>query len=161
MPPVVHPGRFLKREIVVRKLSANRLSLDIGVPSRRVTDILNGRRAARPVLRQQRAVLARSAESVRHRCGRAGEGRGVGQARKAGGCGGVRYPQRAAPTRPLKTFANRLLSVGWVERSDTHQLHCFAEMKGFARAQPILRADILSFARDDIKPQAARPPLPL
>jgi len=45
MPPVVHPGRFLKREMVVRKLSANRLSLDIGVPSGRVTDILNGRRA--------------------------------------------------------------------------------------------------------------------
>jgi len=45
MPPVVHPGRFLKREMATRKLSANRLSLDIGVPSGRVTDILNGRRA--------------------------------------------------------------------------------------------------------------------
>jgi antitoxin HigA-1 len=45
MPPVVHPGRLLKREMTVRKLSANRLSLDIGVPSGRVTDILNGRRA--------------------------------------------------------------------------------------------------------------------
>ena len=45
MPPVVHPGRFLKREMAARKLSANRLSLDIGVPSGRVTDILNGRRA--------------------------------------------------------------------------------------------------------------------
>jgi antitoxin HigA-1 len=45
MAPVVHPGRFLKREMVTRKLSANRLSLDIGVPSGRVTDILNGRRA--------------------------------------------------------------------------------------------------------------------
>jgi addiction module HigA family antidote len=45
MAPVVHPGRFLKREMAVRKLSANRLSLDIGVPSGRVTDILNGRRA--------------------------------------------------------------------------------------------------------------------
>lgn len=42
---VVHPGRLLKREMVARKLSANRLSLDIGVPSGRVTDILNGRRA--------------------------------------------------------------------------------------------------------------------
>jgi addiction module HigA family antidote len=41
---VFHPGRFLKREMAVRKLSANRLSLDIGVPSGRVTDILNGRR---------------------------------------------------------------------------------------------------------------------
>ena len=45
MAPVVHPGRLLKRELTVRKLSANRLSLDIGVPSGRVTDILNGRRS--------------------------------------------------------------------------------------------------------------------
>jgi antitoxin HigA-1 len=43
--PVFHPGRFLKREMMARKLSANRLSLDIGVPSGRVIDILNGRRA--------------------------------------------------------------------------------------------------------------------
>ncbi|MGH6678838.1 MAG: HigA family addiction module antitoxin [Bradyrhizobium sp.] len=42
---VVHPGRLLKRELAARKLSANRLSLDIGVPSGRITDILNGRRA--------------------------------------------------------------------------------------------------------------------
>ena len=45
MTPVVHPGRLLKRELTARKLSANRLSLDIGVPSGRITDILNGRRA--------------------------------------------------------------------------------------------------------------------
>lgn len=45
MPPVVHPGRLLKRELAARRLSANRLSLDIGVPSGRVTDILNGRRS--------------------------------------------------------------------------------------------------------------------
>jgi len=45
MAPVVHSGRFLKRELSGRKLSANRLSLDIGVPPGRVTDILNGRRA--------------------------------------------------------------------------------------------------------------------
>ena len=45
MAPVVHPGRLLKRELAARKLSANRLSLDIGVPSGRVTDILNGRRS--------------------------------------------------------------------------------------------------------------------
>jgi addiction module HigA family antidote len=35
---------LLKRELVARGLSANRLSLDIGVPSGRITDILNGRR---------------------------------------------------------------------------------------------------------------------
>lgn len=45
MAPVGHPGRLLKRELTARKLSANRLSLDIGVPSGRVTDILNGRRS--------------------------------------------------------------------------------------------------------------------
>ncbi|MPZ38215.1 MAG: HigA family addiction module antidote protein [Rhizobiales bacterium] len=45
MPPVAHPGRLLKRELAARKLSANRLSLDIGVPSGRITDILNGRRS--------------------------------------------------------------------------------------------------------------------
>ena len=35
----------MKRELAARKLSANRLSLDIGVPSGRITDILNYRRA--------------------------------------------------------------------------------------------------------------------
>jgi addiction module HigA family antidote len=45
MAPVAHPGRFLKREMVVRDLSANRLALDLGVPSGRITDILNSRRA--------------------------------------------------------------------------------------------------------------------
>jgi addiction module HigA family antidote len=42
---VSHPGRLLKRELAARKLSANRLSLDIGVPSGRITDILNARRS--------------------------------------------------------------------------------------------------------------------
>jgi addiction module HigA family antidote len=45
MPPAVHPGRLLRRELTARALSANRLALDIGVPSGRITDILNGRRA--------------------------------------------------------------------------------------------------------------------
>jgi len=45
MVPIAHPGRLLKRELASRKLSANRLSLDIGVPSGRITDILNGRRS--------------------------------------------------------------------------------------------------------------------
>jgi addiction module HigA family antidote len=45
MPPVVHPGRLLRRELEARHLSANRLALDIGVPSGRITDILNGRRS--------------------------------------------------------------------------------------------------------------------
>ncbi len=45
MPPIAHPGRLLRRELKVRGLSANRLALDLGVPSGRITDILNGRRA--------------------------------------------------------------------------------------------------------------------
>lgn len=45
MAPVVHPGRLLKREMSSRELSANRLALDLGVPSGRITDILNGRRS--------------------------------------------------------------------------------------------------------------------
>jgi addiction module HigA family antidote len=36
---------LLKRELVARALSANRLALDISVPSGRITDILNGRRS--------------------------------------------------------------------------------------------------------------------
>jgi len=45
MLPVAHPGRLLRRELDARALSANRLALDLGVPSGRITDILNGRRA--------------------------------------------------------------------------------------------------------------------
>ena len=36
---------MLRRELRARGLSANGLALDIGVPSGRVTDILNGRRS--------------------------------------------------------------------------------------------------------------------
>src|ERR1700754_1028799 len=45
MPPISHPGRLLRRELAARALSANRLAIAIGVPSGRVTDILNGRRS--------------------------------------------------------------------------------------------------------------------
>ena len=45
MAPVAHPGRLLKRELQARSLSANRLALDLGVPSGRITDILNARRS--------------------------------------------------------------------------------------------------------------------
>ena len=40
----IHPGRILKREIVSRNLSANRLALALRVPSGRITQILNGKR---------------------------------------------------------------------------------------------------------------------
>ena len=45
MPVFAHPGRLLRRELEARSLSANRLALDIGVPSGRITDILNARRS--------------------------------------------------------------------------------------------------------------------
>jgi addiction module HigA family antidote len=40
----IHPGRILKREMAVRNLSANRLALELRVPSGRITQILNGKR---------------------------------------------------------------------------------------------------------------------
>ena len=45
MTPLAHPGRLLKRELAARGLSANRLAIDLGVPSGRITDILNARRS--------------------------------------------------------------------------------------------------------------------
>ena len=45
MVVAAHPGRLLKRELAARRLSANRLALDLGVSSGRVTDILNERRS--------------------------------------------------------------------------------------------------------------------
>lgn len=44
MTPISHPGRLLKRELAAKKISANRFALSIGIPSGRITDILNGRR---------------------------------------------------------------------------------------------------------------------
>ncbi|NMD09139.1 MAG: HigA family addiction module antidote protein [Phyllobacteriaceae bacterium] len=45
MTPTIHPGRLLRREMSVRNLSANRLAILLGVPSGRITDILNLRRS--------------------------------------------------------------------------------------------------------------------
>ena len=45
MTPIAHPGRLLKREMEARGVSSNRLAIDLGVPSGRITDILNGRRS--------------------------------------------------------------------------------------------------------------------
>jgi addiction module HigA family antidote len=48
MPKPVHPGAILREEIAERGLSANRLALDLGVPSGRIAAILNGKRALTP-----------------------------------------------------------------------------------------------------------------
>ena len=45
MTRAAHPGRLLKRGLKARELSANRLSLDLGERTGRITDIRNGRRA--------------------------------------------------------------------------------------------------------------------
>lgn len=45
MTPMSHPGRLLRRELATRELSASKLALDLGVPSGRITDILNAKRA--------------------------------------------------------------------------------------------------------------------
>lgn len=45
MTPDAHPGRLLKRELAARGLSANKLAIALGVPSGRITDILNARRS--------------------------------------------------------------------------------------------------------------------
>ncbi len=44
----VHPGRFLKRELAARDLSANRLALALRISSGRIVDILNGKRGVSP-----------------------------------------------------------------------------------------------------------------
>jgi len=44
----VHPGRILKRELLAREMSANRLALALRLPSGRITDILNGKRGISP-----------------------------------------------------------------------------------------------------------------
>ena len=43
--PTVHPGRILREELEVRQLSASRFAIALGVPSGRITDILNARRS--------------------------------------------------------------------------------------------------------------------
>jgi len=44
MTKPIHPGCILKREMVERGLSANRLALALRVPSGRITQILSGKR---------------------------------------------------------------------------------------------------------------------
>ena len=44
MPSIAHPGRLLKRELEARRLSATRLAQVLGVPSSRITAIVNSRR---------------------------------------------------------------------------------------------------------------------
>ena len=45
MTPAIHPGRLFRCEMASRDLSANRLAINLGVPSGRITDNLNARRS--------------------------------------------------------------------------------------------------------------------
>jgi addiction module HigA family antidote len=58
----LHPGEILKEEIQARGLSDNRSALDLGVPSGRITDILNGKRgiSADMALRLARSSTSRT-----------------------------------------------------------------------------------------------------
>lgn len=44
----IHPGRILKRELVARDMSANRLAVELRLNSGRITEILNGKRGISP-----------------------------------------------------------------------------------------------------------------
>jgi hypothetical protein len=68
MAPISHPGRLLKRELVARKLGANRLSLDIGVPCGRITDILNSRRSITAIRRCGSGATLATARSSGSTC---------------------------------------------------------------------------------------------
>ena len=41
----MHPGRILKKELKARNFSANKLALALRVPSGRISEIINGKRA--------------------------------------------------------------------------------------------------------------------
>jgi antitoxin HigA-1 len=45
MAAIIHPGEFLRDEMVAREMSANALARKLAVPPGRVVDILNGKRA--------------------------------------------------------------------------------------------------------------------
>ncbi len=48
MRTCTHPGKLLKRELEARKLSANKLALEIRVPANRITAVINCERAVTP-----------------------------------------------------------------------------------------------------------------
>ena len=54
----IHPGRILRRELRARDLSANALARGLRVPSGRIVDILNGKRAIRPRPRCASAAIS-------------------------------------------------------------------------------------------------------
>ena len=58
----IHPGRILRRELRARDLSANALARALRVPSGRIVDILNGKRA----ISAETASPARSGQRQRH-----------------------------------------------------------------------------------------------
>lgn len=73
---VIHPGEHLAEELKELGMSAAELARQLDVPTNRVTEILNGRRAitgdtapaARSFLRDDGGVLAQLAEHIRAAC---------------------------------------------------------------------------------------------
>ena len=57
----VHPGRLLKRELQARSLSANRLAIELKLPSGRITDILNGSEEFLPTPRSGSLAISATA----------------------------------------------------------------------------------------------------
>ena len=154
MAPVVHPGRLLKREMVARKLSANRLSLDIGVPPAGSPTSSTAAARSRPIPQCGSAVISATARSSGWICrvnmtsaGRAGEGRRDRQTRPAGGCGlsrggrcalePIRFPdnvpvtfQRSEPRQSQPVSAGR----GHGLKTKSHHQHARAiPQAGLAR----------------------------
>ena len=62
----IHPGRILRRELRARDLSANALARALRVPSGRIVDILNGKRAISAEDVSRRRFAVQTAAAVRH-----------------------------------------------------------------------------------------------
>jgi len=70
--PAIHPGEHLAEELRELQMSAAELARQLDVPTNRITEILNGRRAITgdtalrlaPFLRHHRGILVEFAESL-------------------------------------------------------------------------------------------------
>ena len=122
MPAAAHPGRLFKRELSARRLSANRLALDIGVPSGRITDILHGRRS----------ISADTAVRLgRYFGNRAQFWLDLQSQYDIAVIERERGAQDCAP-RPPGGCGVKMEPVRWAERSEAHA-DCVAEAKTWAR----------------------------
>ena len=74
--PPVHPGEILMEDFLKEMgITQHKLAVSIGVPPRRINEIVHGKRAvtadtSSEVFRDEPSVLARVADPVRPGCGR-------------------------------------------------------------------------------------------